>query len=296
MASRKLHTLLGAPLQDADEETFLLFSQDIPSNNLGFIDSRAETLEIEVAGHDYVLRQSPGLLNSNRGGGTTGAVLWKITPLLATWLASLPPLLCDVGVLGTNATVVELGCGLAGLMGLVLSRVVRCYVLTDQDYVMKFLKENISNHLPSPDSDANLKGSKKRGHQQRRRPEGNLKLIPLDWETDDVGVLRAAIAPEESIDLLLLCDCVYNEFLISPLVQTCVDICRLGSSSGKTTVLLVAQQLRSESTCELFLSTLLRHFDVWRVPDEKISAGLRSCSGYVVHLATLKQLDGGVEA
>lgn len=270
-----------------------MFSQDIPSNNLGFIDSKAETIAIDIGRHDYDLRQSPGLLTSDRDGGTTGAVLWKITPLLATWLASLPPVLSNIGALGKSSVVVELGCGLVGLMGLVLSRVVGCYVLTDQAYVMKGLKENISAHTSSHKSDA--KASKKRGTAQKHRTEGRLKLVPLDWETDDVEVLRSAIAPEVSVDLVLLCDCVYNDYLISPLVETCRDICRLGSSSGTTTVVLIAQQLRSDSTCELFLRTMMRFFDVWRVPDEKISAGLRSGSGYVVHLATLGGLDKGVE-
>ena len=88
-------------------------------------------MEIEIAGHDYIVRQSPGLLNSNRDEGTTGAVLWKITPLLANWLASIPDILSDV--LHNDAVVVELGCGVAGLIGLVLARMVDCYILTDHD-------------------------------------------------------------------------------------------------------------------------------------------------------------------
>ncbi|EXJ77267.1 hypothetical protein A1O3_10425 [Capronia epimyces CBS 606.96] len=293
MPSGKLQTLLGAPIQDAEEETFLLFSQDFPSNNLGFIDSKAETLEIDIRGQDYFLRQSPGLLTSNRSGGTTGAVLWKITPLLAAWLSSLPSFLSDIGALGTNAIVAELGCGVSGLVGLVLSRIVKCYILTDQHYVMKYLKENISANTASHKSDA--KASKKRGNPPKHRSEGILKPIPLDWETDDVEILRAALTPDVSVDLLLLCDCVYNDFLIPPLVQTCVDICHLGSSCGKTTVVLIAQQLRSDSICESFFGTLLKWFDVWRVPDDKVSAELRLGSGYAVHLAVLKEQNSNAE-
>lgn len=54
-------------------ETFLLFSRDIPSQNLGFVDARASKLELTVAGRDYVIHQSPTVLSSNRAGGTTGA-------------------------------------------------------------------------------------------------------------------------------------------------------------------------------------------------------------------------------
>ncbi|KAG9770814.1 hypothetical protein KCU88_g6520, partial [Aureobasidium melanogenum] len=281
-----LHTILGPPVQDAEEETFLLYTQDIPSNNLGMVDAKAETVEIEIGGHDYVLRQSPGLLTSNRAGGTTGAALWKITPLLASWLASLPPLLRDLGALHSESTVVELGCGVAGLLGLVLSRVVGCYVLTDQEYVMKYLKENILMNTAARKSVTRT--SNRKGNAQRYQPRDNLSLVPLDWETTDVGILTSTIGPQGSIDLLVLCDCVYNDFLVSPLVQTCIDICRLGTTADKNTIVLIAQQLRADSICELFLATLMKHFDVWRVQDAKISAELRSGSGYVVHLATLK--------
>jgi hypothetical protein len=54
-------------------EAFLVFSQQIPSQNLGFVDSRASTLELNIAGKDITIHQSPGLLASNRKEGTTGA-------------------------------------------------------------------------------------------------------------------------------------------------------------------------------------------------------------------------------
>jgi hypothetical protein len=49
-----------------------LFSELIPSNNLGFV-SKAEEVQIEIAGKDYELHQSPSILNSDRKAGTTGA-------------------------------------------------------------------------------------------------------------------------------------------------------------------------------------------------------------------------------
>ena len=54
-------------------EAFLLFSQSIPSNSLGFIDSKASELDITVMGRDLTIHQSPTLLSSNRKEGTTGA-------------------------------------------------------------------------------------------------------------------------------------------------------------------------------------------------------------------------------
>lgn len=265
----------------------MLFSQDIPSNNLGFVDPKADVLEVEIAGNDYTLHQSPGLLNSRRQEGTTGAVLWKITPLLATWLASKPSILARI--LHEEAVVVELGCGIAGLIGLVLSQFVQLYILTDQDYVMKNLTANLAANattiIPRP-----KKGMKP------TKAVGNIgpQTMSLDWEKDSAQNLGAVIPKGSLIDLVLLCDCVYNEHLVPALVQTCTDICRLGSTEEKTTVVLIAQQLRSDTVFELFLDSLMRDFDVWRVPDEKISADLRPGSGYAVHLATLKH--AGVDA
>ncbi|PLB33124.1 S-adenosylmethionine-dependent methyltransferase [Aspergillus candidus] len=66
-------TFIGPEVEDADEESFFLFSQDIPSSNLGFVDSRAPSLDVSIHGQDYVVRQSPTLLSSSRAGGTTGA-------------------------------------------------------------------------------------------------------------------------------------------------------------------------------------------------------------------------------
>jgi hypothetical protein len=54
-------------------EAFLLFSQSLPSHNLGFVDSTAARLHLTVADRDLSIVQSPTILSSNRGGGTTGA-------------------------------------------------------------------------------------------------------------------------------------------------------------------------------------------------------------------------------
>lgn len=54
-------------------EAFLLFSQHIPADNLGFIDSRATSVEVTIRDNEYTIHQSPTLLSSSRAGGTTGA-------------------------------------------------------------------------------------------------------------------------------------------------------------------------------------------------------------------------------
>lgn len=59
----------------SNPESFLVFSQAIPSQALGIIDSKASKLELTVAGRDLSIHQSPTLLSSNRKEGTTGAGL-----------------------------------------------------------------------------------------------------------------------------------------------------------------------------------------------------------------------------
>ena len=54
-------------------ESFLLYAQDIPSNNLGMLNPRAPSVEISINGNEYTIHQSPSLLSSHRTGGTTGA-------------------------------------------------------------------------------------------------------------------------------------------------------------------------------------------------------------------------------
>ena len=60
-------------LLNSNLETHILFSQLLPGQDLGFVDSKASFLELEVAGRDLTISQSPTLLSSNRKGGTTGA-------------------------------------------------------------------------------------------------------------------------------------------------------------------------------------------------------------------------------
>ena len=208
-------------------------------------------------------------------------MLWKITPLIAEWLASLPHCLKSAGVLHGDAVIVELGCGTTGLIGIIMAPLVTSYLLTDQAYVTKTLSENINENTISI-------------HRQSRRKRNTTKdlpkarFVPLDWETDKAAGLLQEIPRGKAIDLVVACDCVYNEHLIRPLVETMADVCRLTSSEHHPTYALIAQQLRSDKVFEQFLEALMITFTVWRIPDDKLLTSLRLGMGYVVHLACLK--------
>jgi hypothetical protein len=272
-------TWISSAIEDAADETFDLFSQSFPSHNLGYIDCRTTELDLEIGDRSISIRQSPAVFTSARNEGTTGAVLWKITPLVGEWLASLPTIFAEAGILNSQSTVVELGCGIAGLIGILVAPKIHSYILTDQAYVMKTLQINLAaNKL-----------------QTKRRPKapspvssgGSLTAVALDWEKESPSRAYLGLQLDEDVDLVVVCDCVYNDYLVTPLVDSLKDLCRL-NSSAKPSAVLVAQQLRSEEVFEAFLSALLVDFHVWRISDGELPASLRSGSGYAVHIAWLR--------
>lgn len=340
-----LDGLLGPEIQDPDEETFLLFAHDRPAaQNLGFVDPRAPLLDLSVAGCDLTLHQSPAILTSSRPGGTTGAVLWKITPAVAAWLAR-PDNFLFTGhcpLLGPTSCLLELGCGISGLIGLVLTHPARPgprprhaarkktrkaasansapvhhahahanaahhntvarYVLTDQSYVAKLVQRNLEANGRTADSDSD-----------RTDATSSLYFRPLDWETDVVSsdLLRS---PEDtpavttsplSFDAVIACDCIYNDALVSPLVQTCADACCLrntqlnndeASVSPPPTLCIVAQQLREPDVLTAWLTAFHAAFHVWRVPEQLLSEELLPSAGFAVHVGILRSQNEDQEA
>jgi len=86
-------------------------------------------------------------------------------------------------------------------------------------------------------------------------------------------------------------DCIFNENIVEPLVQTCKVLSQFRQAkSGRPTVCVFAQQLRLPDIFEQWLRTTLRDFTVWRVPDEMLSKELAERSGFVIHLAVLKDV------
>ncbi|PYH77906.1 hypothetical protein BO82DRAFT_395063 [Aspergillus uvarum CBS 121591] len=320
-------SLLGEEVEDADEEAFYLFAQDIPSSNLGFVDSRATTVDLTINNQDYTIHQSPTLLSSTRAGGTTGAVLWKITPLFSEWLSSPTNPLWTQSLLSSASTVVELGCGISGLNALTLAPKVHHYIATDQEYVHRLFRQNIeTNHQPSTATRSSKsrktqqpqqqpKRSKHKQQQQQSTSSPNITFTSLDWELDIAGSLKASVGLEDpdidddneeekevdrGFDLLVSCDCIYNDALVAPFVRTCADISRLrpiyttdshgaGRRGSRTpTICLIAQQQRSPEVFEAWLQETLRVFRVWRVSDDVLGGSLRSGTGYLVHLLLLR--------
>ncbi|CAM1511268.1 Fc.00g087810.m01.CDS01 [Cosmosporella sp. VM-42] len=275
---------LDEEIQDPEEgaETFLLYSQDFPSQNLGFVAPKSSSIEVEVGGRDYTIYQSPTVLSSKRKGGTTGAVLWKITPSFAAWLSTPSNPLFTTTLLTQTSAILELGSGISPLNALSLSRVVSRYILTDQPYVHKLIQRNIETNLPQPPPKRGL-------HHQAT---AKIEFRELDWETDEATPALTGSESVRSFDVVLACDCVFNYALAEPFVQTCVDACKLRAKDGERDmpcVCIVAQQLRNDEVFKNWLERFHEDFRVWRVPDESLPEELRTSVGFVVHIGVLRE-------
>jgi hypothetical protein len=163
---------------------------------------------------------------------------------------------------------------------------------------MKLLNENLGENQRSVSvSSKNRKSTArpKRGSASvvaSRQEESNILARPLDWETDEVTASITGSNSSQSFDAVIACDCIYNDALITPLVQTCSDVCKLRFSetagSQQPTVCIVAQQLRSAEVFEAWLKEFSKAFRVWRVSDEELIDGLKSGSGFVIHIGILR--------
>jgi len=184
------------------------------------IDSRAGTITVNIGQRDHVIKQSPSVLNSDRKGGTTGAAVWQVTPLIADWLSSKDNALFKHGVLSERSTVLELGSGVSGILPLTLGPRVSRFMATDQQYILKLLKENIDTNRDSQTRRPSGRGPSQSSHQASHLVD----VLALDWELDDVQSFLTVNGAADGVDALMMCDCIYNYALIQPLVQTCTDV------------------------------------------------------------------------
>ncbi|KAF2748752.1 hypothetical protein M011DRAFT_476135 [Sporormia fimetaria CBS 119925] len=284
-----LNSVLKDPVTDPAADAFVLFSQELPSQlSLGFIDARTPSIEVTVAGRDLTIHHSRGLLSSDRKGGTTGAVVWKVTPLFAEWVAS-QNFLSAAGYISSDAVVLELGAGVSGIVAVTLAPLVHKYIATDQDYVLRILKQNIAENLPVKRPSARGASKSKRSTPVSQHTPASVETLELDWEVDSVSSLPSRTGVGNGFDLIIACDCVYNEALIEPLNSTCAQVCKLRSDShGKPTLCLVAQQLRSYDVFETWLESFDGLFHVWQVPPKLLTQELDENSGFVVHVGMVR--------
>jgi hypothetical protein len=209
-------------------------------------------------------------------------VVWTVTPLFANWISSPQNFLSTHHLLTPSSTILELGAGVSGIVALALGPQVAKYTATDQSYVLKLLRQNITENLdtvlPPKQRSTRKKNPTTTTHDTRT---DRITATELDWETSSISHLPA-------VDLVIACDCIYNEALIEPLNSTCASLCRLRGEEEKPTLCLIAQQLRSPDVFEAWLKSFNDKFWCWQVPDEWLGEGLREGSGFVVHVGIVR--------
>lgn len=183
--------------------------------------------------------------------------------------------------------VLELGAGISGIVSLALASRVKMYLATDQEYVLKHLRQNIAENM---DTQPAKKSRKKTAESKSHISPSNIVVRALDWEADDIHDLYHDIGlqGEEGIDLIISCDCIYNEALIEPFVNICKEICSLAPIT-KPTICVVAQMLRSPDVFEAWLIAFHKYFHVWKIPDEFLDDGLKEDTGFILHIGILRQ-------
>ncbi|OQO02666.1 hypothetical protein B0A48_12195 [Cryoendolithus antarcticus] len=274
--------LLGPGIEDAAEETFTLFSQDHASQDLGMLDPSAVTVDITIGTRDFTISQSPGLLQSNREGGTTGAAVWRTSIFLAKWLGSAQCPLFEQGVLGKGSTVLELGSGISGLTASVLASKITRFIATDQAYALKLLRQNIDTNLPSARKKTTVSSCR-------------VDTLPLDWEQDDVPSFLSSHDLSTGVEVVLASDCVYNYALIEPFVNVCAEICQTRQHAEQAeqraerpTLCIIAQQLRQPDVFEQWLEEFMRKFRVWRLSEELLGGEADRGKGFCMHVGVLR--------
>lgn len=168
---------------------------------------------------------------------------------------------------------------------------------SSQGYVSRLLKQNIENNIPTTSKpQGRCPPLKKKSSPIVSSTARNLEFVELDWETTEVQSLQSLLVQEHGaskgkIDVVIACDCIYNESLVAPFVRTCVDLCCLTDTEtgGKPTICVIAQQLRSPEVFEAWLTEFLGHFRVWRMPVAYLSDELRANSGFVIHVGILSR-------
>lgn len=276
------------------------------AQSLGFVNSGTDhvTFSHDASGTEIDLHQSTAILNSSAA-STTGAVLWKVSPIFASWVLdcsgvltnsnkktskrakkggsssfayntpSPASLACTPKLFGpgNSSSVLELGCGATGLLACVFAPLVKTYVATDQTHLLKLTKRNIEANL------SHYQSSTVPNSQPSNKAKYRLECMELDWEEPEESWndIKDDVFEGKYPDLVIACDTIYNEYLIDPFVET------LKLVSGPETVVMVAQQLRLSDIFETFMTALVEAgLRVFAVPEHLM--GEDFAQGYSLHL------------
>nr|KIR84191.1 hypothetical protein I308_05606 [Cryptococcus tetragattii IND107] len=202
---------------------------------------------------DVRLQQDLTALKGRKG--DTGSVLWRSSLYLARHILSqyYHPSAHDTSLLDPSllksCRILELGCG-TGLLAVLLSRICGQYTASDRLENLKLVQRNIElNDLTVGDNKTNSLTS----------PQKSVRLEEIDWVqvSEDCKKQNSRLESKrnhEEYDLVLAVDCIYNEALVPPLIDTFARYCPVG---GRTMVWVVVE-LRSAEVMTTFLDSWLQ--------------------------------------
>jgi protein N-lysine methyltransferase METTL21D len=198
------------------------------------------SLDLPTTGVTLSLAQDP---NS----GNLGLTVWDASIVLAAWLDRNCGGKTEFGrarLAGKRA--VDLGSG-AGAAGLALALLGADVTLTDVAGVLPLLRTN---------ADANLGPAARRSLPGGPRSAGSVAVLEYDWLRPESWepVLKGGPA-----DVVLMCDCVYKEAMVAPLLRALLALC----GPGRKTTVLCVNEFRSQSVHEAWTAAFSQHF-TWR--------------------------------
>ncbi|KAK8846569.1 hypothetical protein IAR55_005655 [Kwoniella newhampshirensis] len=225
-------------------------------------DKSVDSVEVRI-------QQDIGMLKGR--GGDTGSVLWRSSLHLARLILSQhhhrPPQSPTIinPEFFKKANILELGAG-TGLLAILLAPICASYTASDRMENLKLVKRNLelnglgaAGHTVLPDDSLHRKEKEKKAAKSNGETRLDVRLEEIDWiavseETKRQhgrGQSHHAHDGEEELvyDLVLAVDCIYNEHLVRPLVDTLARYCPVG---GKTVVWVVVE-LRSADVLTTFL-------------------------------------------
>jgi predicted nicotinamide N-methyase len=120
-----------------------------------------------------------------------------------------------------------------------------------------------TNNIGISQRNTKVKSTKNRQHDNNNnnttmmnKKYGVVQVMELAWE--DHAQLPVDIQ-QQTWQYIIASDCIYNEHIVAILVKTMRQL------AHSTTLVLIAQELRSDTVHEAFLEQLLLFFNVWRV-------------------------------